>query len=126
MLHIVKASSNKGDVVLDPFCGCTTTIEAAHELKRQWIGIDIALHAINRVAKLRLEGKCRIREGRDFEIHGIPRTLEGAKDLWKRDKYHFQKWAIERAGGFVTKRKTADRGICQHGEFHRQHFFHDF
>ncbi len=109
--RIIKASSNEGDVVLDPFCGCATTIEAAHSLGRKWIGIDIAIHAIKRVAKRRLEERLHLVEGEDFEVKGIPQTLEGARDLWKRDKYQFQKWCIEQVDGFVTARKTADGGI---------------
>ena len=109
--RIIKASSNPGDVVFDPFCGCATTIEAAHRLDRRWIGIDIAIHAIKRVAKVRLQDRLGLIEGTDFEISGVPRTMEGARDLWERDKYHFQKWAVEQIDGFVTARKTADGGI---------------
>ena len=54
MERIISASSNPGDVVLDPFAGCATTLEAAHKLGRQWIGIDIAIHAVKRVARVRL------------------------------------------------------------------------
>ncbi len=111
MTRIIQASSKEGDTVLDPFCGCATTIEAAHLLKRKWIGIDIAIHAIKRVAKVRLEDRLGLREGVDFKIEGVPKNLEGALDLWERDKHHFQKWAIEQIDGFVTSRKTADGGI---------------
>ena len=109
--RIIKASSNPGDVVFDPFCGCATTLEAAHKLDRQWIGVDIAVHAIKRVAKVRLEDRLRLVEGKDFLIDGIPRNMEGAVDLWERDKYHFQKWAVEEVDGFVTTRRTGDGGI---------------
>ena len=109
--RIIKASSNEGDIVFDPFCGCATTIEAAHNLNRQWIGIDIAIHAIKRVAQVRLKDRLGLIEGKDFIIDGVPRTLEGAKDLWERDKYHFQKWAVEEVNGFVTSKKSADGGI---------------
>lgn len=109
--RIISASSNKGDVVLDPFCGCATTLEAAHNLGRQWIGIDIAIHAIKRVAKVRLEDRLGLKEGIDFTVEGVPHTVEGAHDLWTRDKYQFQKWAIEQIDGFVTARKTVDGGI---------------
>ncbi len=109
--RIIKASSNPGDVVFDPFCGCATTIEAAHKLGRRWIGIDIAIHAIKRVAKVRLQERLRLVEGTDFLIEGVPRNLEGARDLWQRDKYHFQKWVIEQVDGFVTTRRTGDGGI---------------
>ena len=109
--RIIKASTNEGDVVLDPFCGCATTLEAAHRLGREWIGVDIAIHAIKRVAKARLEERLQLVEGRDFTIEGVPRDLEGARDLWQRDKYHFQKWAVEQVDGFVTTRRSADGGI---------------
>ena len=109
--RIIKASSNPGDVVFDPFCGCATTLEAAHRLERRWIGCDIAIHAVKRVAKVRLQERIGLVEGVDFTIDGVPRTLEGARDLWERDKYHFQKWAVEEVDGFVTSRQTADGGI---------------
>ena len=83
--RIIEASSNPGDVVFDPFCGCATTLEAAHMKGRQWIGIDIAIHAVKRVARVRLEQRLGLVEGRDFTIEGVPRTEEGARDLWKRD-----------------------------------------
>lgn len=108
---VIQASSNEGSVVFDPFCGCATTIEAAHVLGREWIGIDIAIHAIKRVAKVRLEERLHLKEGKDFLIEGVPRNLEGAKDLWTRDKYHFQKWCVEQVDGFVTTKRTADGGI---------------
>ncbi len=111
MRRIIEASTKPGDVVFDPFCGCATTIEAAHALGRKWIGIDIAIHAIKRVAKVRLEDRLGLRENVDFVIEGVPHTLEGAQDLWERDKHQFQKWAIEQIDGFVTSRKTADGGI---------------
>ena len=98
--RIIQASTNPGDVVLDPFCGCATTIEAAHKLGRQWIGIDIAIHAVKRVARIRLAERLGLVEGQDFVIEGVPRTVEGAQDLWRRDKYHFQKWAVEQVEGF--------------------------
>ena len=109
--RIIEASSNEGDTVFDPFCGCATTLEAAHNLGRNWIGIDIAIHAIKRVAALRLRDRLGLVEGEDFEIDGVPRNLEGARDLWERDKYHFQKWAVEQVDGFVTTRRTGDGGI---------------
>ena len=108
---IIKASSNAGDVVLDPFCGCATTLEAAHRLQRNWVGIDIAIHAIKRVAKVRLEDRLGLKEGRDFAVNGVPRSLEGAQALWRQDAHHFQKWAVEQVEGFVTMRRSGDGGI---------------
>ena len=118
--RIIKASSNEDDVVFDPFCGCATTLEAAHRLGRKWIGIDIAIHAIKRVSQARLHDRLGLQEGRDYVIEGIPHNIEGARDLWQRDKYHFQKWAVEQVDGFVTSRRTADGGIDGRLYFTRQ------
>ena len=109
--RVIAASTNPDDVVLDPFCGCATTLEAAHKLNRRWIGIDIAIHAVKRVARIRLTDRCGLVEGTDFEVLGVPRDVEGAHDLWKRNPYHFQKWAVEQVDGFVTTKQTADGGI---------------
>ena len=109
--RIINASSDPGDVVFDPFCGCATTLEAAHTLGRKWIGIDIAIHAVKRVAKVRLQDRLGLVEGQDFTVEGVPRNIEGARDLWERDKYHFQKWAVEQVDGFVTTKRTADGGV---------------
>ena len=109
--RIIGASSNEGDVVFDPFCGCASTIEAAHRLNRQWIGIDIAIHAVKRVAMIRLRDRLGLKEGEDFEIDGVPRNSEGARSLWIKDKYHFQRWAVEQVDGFVTTKRTSDGGI---------------
>ncbi len=109
--RVISASSKEGDLVLDPFCGCATTIEAAHRLGRRWIGIDIAIHAVKRVARVRLGDRLGLREGIEYDIQGMPRNVEGAKDLWRRDPYHFQKWAVEQVDGFVTTRRAADGGV---------------
>jgi len=109
--RIIRASSNPGDVVLDPFCGCASMIEAAERLGRRWIGIDIAIHAIKRVARLRLNERLGLVEGKDYDIEGIPQTVEGAQHLWNRDPYHFQTWAVEQVEGFVTTKRSADGGI---------------
>ena len=109
--RIIETSTNEGDVVFDPFCGCATTLEAAHRLGRRWIGIDIAIHAVKRVARVRLQDRLGLVEGTDFEVQGAPRNVEGARDLWTRDKYHFQKWAVEEVDGFVTTKRTADGGV---------------
>ena len=109
--RVISASSDEGDLVLDPFCGCATTIEAAHRLGRRWVGVDIAIHAIKRVARVRLGDRLGLREGVEYDARGVPRNVEGAKDLWRRDPYHFQKWAVEQVDGFVTTRRAADGGV---------------
>ena len=109
--RIIRASSNEGDVVFDPFCGCATTIEAAEKLGRKWIGCDITIHAIRRVARRRLTERLHLQEGVDYIIDGVPKNWEGAHELWKQDPYQFQKWCVELVEGFVNVKKTADDGI---------------
>lgn len=95
----------------DPFCGCATTLEAAERLGRRRIGIDIAVHAIKSVAQLPLQERCGLEPGKDFTVEGVPRTLEGAQDLWERDSHRFQKWAVEQVEGFCTSKRSADGGM---------------
>jgi len=107
--RIISASSNEGDVVLDPFCGCGTAVHAAEKLKRRWIGIDITHLAISLVEE-------RLRKafpGVDFEVHGTPKDLDSARDLAIRDKYEFQWWAcsLVNAEPYQGKKKGADSGI---------------
>lgn len=107
--RIIQASSNEGDVVLDPFCGCGTAVHAAQKLNRQWIGIDITHLAIALIEK-RLKDAFK---GITFEVHGTPRDLDGARDLAERDKYQFQWWAcsLVNAQPYGGKKKGADGGI---------------
>src|SRR5204863_3196425 len=93
--RIISASSNPGDVVLDPFCGCGTTIHAAQKLDRQWIGIDITYLAINLI-KRRL--KDAFGEEIEFEEKGAPTDFESAKRLAELDKFQFQHWALSLIG----------------------------
>jgi site-specific DNA-methyltransferase (adenine-specific) len=107
--RVISASSNEGDVVLDPFCGCGTTIHAAEKLKRQWIGIDITHLSISLIEK-------RLRDafpGIQFEVHGSPKDLPGARDLAARDKYQFQWWAVSLVDAVPqnSRKKGADGGI---------------
>ncbi|HZK89063.1 MAG TPA: DNA methyltransferase [Stellaceae bacterium] len=107
--RIISASSNPGDVVLDPFCGCGTAVHAAQKLGRQWIGIDITHLAISLIER-------RLKDafpGIVFEVHGTPKDYEGARDLALRDKYQFQWWALSLidAQPYAGKKKGADSGI---------------
>jgi site-specific DNA-methyltransferase (adenine-specific) len=88
--RILQASSNPGDVVLDPFCGCGTAIAAAEKLGRHWIGIDITHLAISLI-KYRMKDmfpNCQ------FDVVGEPEDLEAARQLAKDDRYQFQWWAL--------------------------------
>jgi site-specific DNA-methyltransferase (adenine-specific) len=107
--RIIAASSNPSDVVLDPFCGCGTTIHAAQKLGRTWIGIDVTHLAISLIER-------RLKDafpGIAFEVHGTPKDLDGARDLAMRDKYQFQWWAVSLvdAQPYGGKKKGADGGI---------------
>ena len=107
--RIIRASSNEGDIVLDPFCGCGTAVHAAQKLNRQWIGIDVTHLAISLIEK-------RLRDAWPdiaFEVHGTPRDIDGARDLAERNKYEFQWWAcsLVNAQPYQGKKKGADSGI---------------
>jgi DNA modification methylase len=108
--RIIQASTNKGDVVFDPFCGCGTTIYAAQKHERQWIGCDIAILAIKLIRE-ELTERYRLVEGKHYEVDGIPTSVEGAQELFDHDPGTFQSWFVERVGGFPMQRKSADRGI---------------
>jgi len=107
--RIIRTSSNEGDVVLDPFCGCGTTVHAAQKLSRQWIGIDITHLAISLIQK-------RLRDAFpliQIEIIGVPKDLDGARALAAQDKYQFQWWAVSLVDAvpYGGKKKGADTGI---------------
>jgi site-specific DNA-methyltransferase (adenine-specific) len=106
--RIIQASSNEGDVLLDPFCGCGTSIHAAQNLNRQWIGIDIT-HLAIRLIETRLEAF----SGLKYRTHGVPKDLEGARDLATRDKHEFQLWATAQveAVPYRNGQKGADGGV---------------
>jgi site-specific DNA-methyltransferase (adenine-specific) len=107
--RIIKASSDIGDVVLDPFCGCGTAVHAAQRLDRQWIGIDITHLAVSLIEK-RLNDAF---PGIKYEVHGTPKDLDGARALAAADKYQFQWWAVSLVNAipFGGKKKGADTGI---------------
>lgn len=111
--RIIQTSSNPGDVVLDPFCGCGTAVHAAQKLGRQWIGIDITHLAISLIEK-RLKDAFRESDPPlEFQVHGTPADLGGARDLAARDKYEFQYWAcsLVNAQPYQGRKKGADTGI---------------
>ncbi|MBV9945474.1 MAG: site-specific DNA-methyltransferase [Myxococcales bacterium] len=108
--RIISVSSNRGDVVLDPFCGCGTTVEAAEALGRKWIGIDIAIRAVE-IIKDRLDQKFPTRA---WTEHGEPADVEQAAHLAETNPYDFQWWAVRQLGGRPPKgekKKGGDGGI---------------
>lgn len=116
--RIIASSTDEGDVVLDPFCGCGTTIASAQRLSRRWIGIDITHLAINLI-------RTRLRDsyGDDakFVVIGEPTTVEDAEELAKTDQYQFQWWALGLVGARpVEQKKGADKGIDGRLYFHEE------
>lgn len=111
--RIINASSDAGDVVLDPFCGCGTAVHAAQKLGRKWIGIDITHLAIALVEKRLKDAFVDANPPLELQVHGTPKDLGGARDLAARDKYEFQYWAcsLVNAQPYQGKKKGADTGI---------------
>lgn len=107
--RIVKASSNKGDVVLDAFCGCGTAMVVAHKLKRKWIGIDISPTAIKLVGR-RLK-KLGVVKDEHYKTLGMPTT---EKELKKLKPFEFQNWVMDEMGASVSRKKVGDMGIDGH------------
>lgn len=107
--RIITASSDEGQVVLDPFCGCGTTVLAAQKLNRKWIGIDVTHYAITLIEN-RLKAAYPDLE---LRVVGRPADLDAAHDLARRDPYQFQWWANWLVGvqNYREHRKGADRGI---------------
>ena len=110
--RIIQASSNEGDVVLDPFCGCGTAVAAAEKLKRRWTGIDVT-HLAVALMKNRLKTAFDIVPGRDYEVVGEPADVGGARALAEQDRYQFQFWAMSLLEAFPREqgKRGADRGI---------------
>jgi len=116
--RIIQASSNPGDVILDPFCGCGTAVHAAQKLGRIWVGIDITPLA-TALIKSRLYDAFKIEAKKDYDLIGEPTTLSDAKHLANQDRYQFQWWALGLIparpyggqAGSKTGKKGADKGI---------------
>lgn len=116
--RIIKASSNEGEVVLDPFCGCGTTIAAAQALGRTWIGIDITHLAVNLIKK-RLKDSYGPSIKDTYKVIGEPVSVQDAEDLAASDPYQFQWWALDLVDARpVEQKKGADKGIDGRLLFH--------
>ena len=103
--RIVETSSNEGDVVLDPMCGCGTTIAAAKLLNRKWVGVDISPTACKLMAKRMKSIGASISE---VDIIGLPKTYEQIRNL---QPFEFQNWVLQRMSGRVSEKKVGDFGI---------------
>ena len=110
--RIVKASSNEGDLVLDPFCGCGTAIEAAHLLNRRWAGIDISSFAIDLIRRERPHLK-----DLNIQAERMPKNMRDAHALALDNRFAFEAWAVDRLPGFAPNtRQTGDRGVDGRGQ----------
>lgn len=110
--RIIATSTNPGDVILDPFAGCGTAVDAAHELGRTWIGIDITHLAINLI-KGRLLDRYRLDAGRNYTVIGEPKDEGSARELAIQDREQFEYWALGLIGAYPwegKQQKGADRG----------------
>lgn len=109
--RIIKASSNEGDLILDPFCGCGTTIAVAERLKRRWIGIDITWLSVDLMER-RLKDTFKS-ELAPYTVEGTPKDVASAINLADRDKYQFQWWSVTMIGArpYQGKKKGSDTGI---------------
>lgn len=108
--RIIQSSSNEGETVLDPFCGCGTAIDAAQRLGRRWIGIDVTTLAVDLIdARLRHTYGEGIRES--YEILGIPRDTAGARALFERSPFEFERWCVMQLDGQPNEKQVGDRGV---------------
>jgi len=108
--RIISTSSDPGDTVLDPFCGCGTTVDAAQKLRRRWIGIDITTLAVDLIdARLRHTYGEKIRE--TYEIRGIPRDLAGAMALFNHSPFEFERWCVMLLDGQPNEKQVGDKGV---------------
>lgn len=116
--RIIESSSSPGDLVLDPFCGCGTTVAVAHQLGRRWVGIDITHLAIGLI-KYRMQNQYGEAVAATYGVVGEPVSLPDAEQLAHEDKYQFQFWALGLVGARPTEeKKGADKGIDGNIYFH--------
>jgi DNA modification methylase len=115
--RIIKASSNEGDIILDAYCGCGTTIAVAEKLNRSWIGVDITYQSISLILK-RLEDSFGKNSIENIQLNGIPKDMESAVALANkaddRTRKEFEKWAVltySNNRAVINAKKGADKGI---------------
>jgi len=121
--RIIQVSSKEGGWILDPFCGCGTTVAVAEKLKRNWVGIDITMLAVNLI-KHRLHHSFGL-GSKEIYVDGSPADLRGAKELFKKDPFEFEYWALDLINAMPAQSKTkenmrgADKGIDGVITFHK-------
>ncbi|MER5681475.1 MULTISPECIES: DNA methyltransferase [Streptomyces] len=108
--RIIEFASVPGDVILDPFAGCGTTVDAAQKLGRRWIGIDVTTLAIDLIdARLRHTYGESIKA--NYEILGIPQDITGAHSLFQFSPFEFERWCVMLVDGQPNEKQVGDRGI---------------
>lgn len=110
--RIISVASRPGDTVLDPFCGCGTSIDAAQRLGRRWVGIDITILAIDLI-KNRIRTTYGSDVLQDVATVGVPNEIEAARELFRKDPFEFERWAVTLVDGQPNERshQQGDRGI---------------
>ncbi len=108
--RIIRLTTDEGDTVLDPFCGCGTTIDAAENLGRRWNGVDVTYLAVDLIDK-RLRHTYGPAVASTYELVGIPRDVEGARALFHRNAFEFERWAVSLVNGQPNLRQVGDRGV---------------
>jgi DNA methylase/Restriction endonuclease len=106
--RIIQSSSNPNDLVLDPFCDCGTTVDAAQSLGRRWVGIDVTFIAVDLIRR-RLESTHG--SAVSFQIDGIPKDMGGARALFKADPFDFERWAVSMVYGQPNEKQVGDKGF---------------
>jgi len=108
--RIISASSNPGDLVFDPFCGCGTAVVAAEKLGRKWVGIDITYIAIDLIVS-RLASDFGLRERKDYDVKGDPKDAYSARKLFEESPKQFEIWAVRFVAGVPQPEKSGDKGV---------------
>lgn len=108
--RIIQTSTNEGDVILDPFCGCGTAVDSAQSLNRQWIGIDVTYIAIDLIEKRLTHTYGKAITG-TYEVLGIPRDRASALALFSRSPFDFERWAVSLVDGQPNQKQVGDKGI---------------
>lgn len=107
--RILAASSNEGDVVLDPFCGCGTAVDAAQKLGRRWIGIDVTYLAVDLIEKRLLATYGDDIRG-TYEVAGVPHEVSAAQALFDKNPFDFERWAVSLVNGQPNEKQVGDKG----------------
>jgi site-specific DNA-methyltransferase (adenine-specific) len=108
--RLIGLTTEPGDIVLDPFCGCGTTVDAAQRMERRWVGIDITYIAVDLITK-RLRHTYGDDVTKTFDVDGIPKGVAGARALFAKSPFDFERWAVSLIGAEPNQKQVGDKGI---------------